>query len=203
MIRTTIFGGVLFLVPIVILTLILGEAFDLSMKIAGPVNAIMPVEGVVGAVFVNAVAVLLILFVCYIAGLLAKRQFLKDRVGALDSALIEIIPVYAFVKTMVSSVARVEGEAGTLVPVAVAFDDHVLIALEVERNETHVVVFLPGSPSPWSGSTVIVEARRVTRMDLKSHEATKTIQLLGRGSLQSLPPLPADGAFKTASERPG
>lgn len=196
MIRTTIIGGILFLVPIVILTLILGKAFDLSMKVAGPVNNVVPIEGLIGVIFVNAVAVLLILIVCYIAGLMAKREFLKDKVGALDSALIEIIPVYAFVKTMVSSVAKVEGEVGTLIPVVVAFDDHALIAFEVERNDTHAVVYLPGSPSPWSGSTVVVETERVTQMDLKSHEATKTIQLLGRGSLKKLPTLPASGAFE-------
>lgn len=186
MIRTTIIGGILFLVPVVILFLILGKAFELSLMIAGPVNELIPIERLRGVVFANISAIAIILLICYLAGLLARREVVRSKVSALDGALIEMIPAYAFVKTMVSSFAHAEDESGTLTPVAVAFDDSEQIAFEVERDDERVVVYLPGAPSPWSGSICIVEVHRVRPLDLNSHQTAKIVQLLGRGSLKAL-----------------
>lgn len=154
--------------------------------ITRPVDAIIPIERFTFGALVNIIAVILILVVCFIAGLLARRAAVQSRVSALDQALIEMIPAYAFVKTMISSFARAVDEAGTLRAVLVSFDDLAQIAFEVERRDDHVVVYLPGSPSPWSGSTAVVEAARVTPLNIRPHEPAKLVQLLGRGSLGAM-----------------
>ncbi|MCK5913700.1 MAG: hypothetical protein KAG12_07455, partial [Desulfuromusa sp.] len=47
-----------------------------------------------------------------------------------------------------------------------------------------VVVFLPGSPNPWSGSVAYFREDRIRTLNLTVPEAIKKIRLLGRGSVQ-------------------
>lgn len=186
MIRTTIVGGIAFLLPLVILAFILGKAFELSMLIAAPIDEIVHIGSFAGVALANILAIIIILAVCYIAGLVARLQATQRRVGALDNALLQMLPAYAFVKTMVSSVIQAESEAQAMHPVMVRLDDMTQIAFEVERRGGEVVVFLPGAPSPWSGSVAIVEESRVTPLKMPSHRVVKMVQLLGRGSLAQL-----------------
>ena len=183
MFRTTLIGGVLFLLPIVIVLLLLGKAWQVSMVVAEPIAATLPLPGTGAVIAVEVAAVLLLVLVCYLAGLLAAGAAMRSRFDSLDGALMHMLPPYAFVKTMVGSMAHAEGEAGVLRPVAVRFDDYTQLALEVERDETQVVIYLPGAPSPWSGATLIVEADRVTPLPIASHEMIRTVRQLGRGSL--------------------
>jgi len=67
--------------------------------------------------------------------------------------------------------------------VIVKFDDNAQIAFEIERTERgNVVVYLPGSPNPWSGSVGYFEEDRVERLEMSVPDAINNIRHLGRGS---------------------
>ena len=71
-----------------------------------------------------------------------------------------------------------------LSPVWVRLDDYEQIAFEVERNDEKVVVFLPGSPSAWSGSSVVVDIERVSDLEIPMYKASKILRRFGRGTLE-------------------
>ncbi len=100
--RTTLLGGLMFLVPVAFIAIIITKAFQLSILIAKPVDAVIPVETVAGVAFVNVVAILLILVLCFLAGLLAKSGLLGRRVERVDNLMIDAIPSYAVVKAVLS-----------------------------------------------------------------------------------------------------
>ncbi|MEM9059955.1 MAG: hypothetical protein AAGD13_05790 [Pseudomonadota bacterium] len=183
MIKTTIIGGALFLLPLIIIVAVLGKAFELSLTLARPIDAIIPIETVGGVALANVIAIGFILGVCYLAGVISRNSAVKSRINTLDGLLIQMLPPYAFAKTMLSSFAQAEDAAGTLTPVLVTFDDHAQICLEVERADGLVTIYQPGSPSPWSGNTVVVGEERVRSLDLNANEAIKVIRLLGRGGV--------------------
>jgi uncharacterized membrane protein len=182
MIRTTVVGGALFLLPLIAIIILLDKAWQLSRHVARPIAESLPVAGFAGVALVELLGPILLLVLCYLAGLLATRSVVRRQVAKLDGALIEMLPPYAFVKTMVGSMAEAEGEAGMLTPVFVTFDDYAQMAFEVEREGPRVIVYLPGSPSPWSGSTVIVAADRVRRLNIGSHEMARMVRVLGRAA---------------------
>lgn len=182
MIKTTILGGVLFLLPLAVVALVLGKAFQISLILAKPIQAVLPAESMAGIALIDVLAVILLLAICYCTGLIARQAVIKAKVGWLDDALSNNVPIYAILKTMISSVAQAEDEAGTLSPILVRFDDYAQIAFEVERQGDQVVVFLPGAPSPWSGSSILVEANRVEPLDMPATQAVKQVRALGRGS---------------------
>lgn len=182
--KTTILGGVLFLVPVVVLLLILGKAYELSMMVAEPVDRLIPIERLGGVAIVNLLAIAVILLLCYGAGLVATKSFIAPKVEALEGILIDILPGYVAVKGTIGSVAQHEDVGEILKPVLVRFDDYDQIAFEVEGDETRAVVFLPGAPSAWAGTTVIVDRARISPVTLPTYQSVKLMRTLGRGSLQ-------------------
>lgn len=181
--KKTILGGVLFLVPFAVLVMVLGKAYQVSLLIAQPINQIMPISGFAGVAFVDVVAVFLIVLACYIAGHLAKRGMRGRHLESIEGFLIDLMPGYAVVKGIIGSAADDEQMARLLKPVVVAFDDYDQIAFEIESSDKVSVLFLPGAPSAWSGSTVIVDKGRVRHLSVQTHQAVKLMRVMGRGSL--------------------
>jgi len=185
-VKTTILGGVLFLAPFAVLLIIIGKAYQVSLLVAQPIDRVIPIKSFAGVALVNVIAVFLILLACYIAGIIAQRGMRSKRMEALEGFLIDMVPGYAAVKGMVGSVANERDGEGVLKPVIVAFDDHDQIAFEVECNDTHAVLFLPGAPSTWSGSTVVVDKSRIRYLNLQTHQAVKLMRGMGRGTLPAV-----------------
>ena len=183
LIKTTIIGGLIFLVPIIIVVAILGKAFELMIKVAKPLSEWIPLDSIGGVALANILAVLAILLCCLIAGIIAKGDTAKHILKSVESKLLVAIPGYTFVKGVTDSLDSSEEAAKAFVPVIAKFDDNAQIGFEIERTEKgNVVVYLPGSPNPWSGSVVYVNAGRVELLDMTVPDAINNIRHLGRGS---------------------
>lgn len=181
--RTTILGGVLFLAPFAVLALLFGKVFEISRLVVQPLDDVIPVESFAGIASLNILAIMLILLVCYLAGLLAKRAFLGQRMQRIDGFLIDLIPGYAVFKNLVGSASSDDALTAIMQPVLARFDDYEQIAFLTEPGEQQSVLFLPGSPSAWAGTTVIVDNTRITKLDLPAHQAARLLRTFGRGSL--------------------
>ena len=62
-------------------------------------------------------------------------------------------------------------------------DDAYQLAFEVERVEgEHVAVFVPGAPDPWAGAVLVVDANRISELDLSVPIVERLCHRLGLGS---------------------
>lgn len=181
--KTTILGGVLFLAPLAVIAFILGKVFQISTMVVAPLDNLIPIKSVAGVASLNILALLFIVVICYGAGWMAQRALLGKRMQRIDGFLVDIIPSYAVFKALVGSASSNEELAAGLRPVVARFDDCEQIAFEIEHGESRSVLFLPGSPSAWSGSTVIVDNSRIVPLNIPAHQATKLLRTFGRGSL--------------------
>ena len=180
--KTTLIGGLIFLIPFVVITAVLGKAIKLMISVAGPISKILPVESVAGVAIVNIVAIIVLIFICFFAGLLARSGAGKRAFNSLDMKLMALIPGYAFVKGIAGSMDEKE-EKKVLLPVVARFDDQSQVGFEVERLDNGLVaVFLPGSPDTWSGTVAYMTEDRVEKLEIDFTTATKTLRTLGRGS---------------------
>jgi hypothetical protein len=66
--RMSLVGGVLFLVPILVLAVILGKAFGIAHKIVMPLAAHLPIESVLGLETPRVLASALLLLFCFLTG---------------------------------------------------------------------------------------------------------------------------------------
>jgi len=181
-IKTTIVGGIVFIVPIIIIIVIVGKAFELMLKVARPIDKLIPIESIGGIAFANLLALLAILVVCFVAGAIAKSPLAKKLYQAIDTGLLAI-PGYAFIKAHTDSIKLGQAEAKSMQPVLVQFDDNSQLGFEIERLDNgQVVIYLPGAPDPWSGTVAYFSMDRVRKLELSASEAMSNVKRLGRGS---------------------
>ncbi len=181
-VKTTILGGVVFLVPVVILAAILGKAYQIMMLVAQPMSDWIPIDAVGGVALANILALLAIVVLCFLIGLLARSQMAKGVYRRLDQRM-SAIPGYTFVKGMAESIQMGAQNSESFTPVIARFDDNAQIGFEIERaSGGQIAVYLPGAPNPWSGTVVLLDEARVQKLDMSVSDAIRSIQALGRGS---------------------
>lgn len=86
-IKATLIGGVAFLVPVVVLLMVLGKAFEIMSRLAAPVQRFLPLQPVGGIAAADLVAVVAIVLVCFVAGLFAMSGFARRFYHRIDGVL--------------------------------------------------------------------------------------------------------------------
>jgi len=186
--KTTLIGGLIFLIPFVIIVAIVGKALKIMMVIAEPFAKLVPFEAVAGIAIVNFVVVIVVILICFIAGLIARSTPGRRSFQLLDQKLMGMIPGYAFAKGITGSIG--EGDENEVMhAVLVKLDDQSMIGFEVERTDNGLVaVYIPGSPSIWAGTVVYMTPDRVEKLDVEFTTVSKTLRTLGRGSNEVFKP---------------
>ena len=186
-IKTMFLGGLLFLFPLVIVTAVVGKAFRLMLSVTKPLDDVIPADSVADVATINLVAIAALLVGCFAAGLVAQSAVGRKVYQAADANLAGIIPGYAALRARLGSVVGDEEREKTLKTVLMRLDDQAQIGFEVERlGDGRVIVFLPGAPDAWSGASVIVDADRVTPLDLEMRQVVRLAKNLGKGTAAAL-----------------
>ncbi len=179
-VRTTLVGGVLFMVPLVVLGAISGKALQVAHRVSDPLAARLFPDAPPPVLLASAVLVL-VLF-CFLAGLLAVTAPARLIVGWLESVLLSKIPGYTFLKSAGASALGVESTVQY--PVVLArIEDSWQFGFVVERLPGgHSAVYVPGAPNPLSGSVYFMGADRMRATEIPMHVAMKCLRGLGAGS---------------------
>ena len=187
LIRTTLLGGILFLIPLVFVVVFFGKAFQIMKVVAIPVSKLIPYERLVGFIVVDIITVVIIILFCLLVGIVARSTWGRGMNQKLDAALLQMIPAYSWVKGMTGEFHDEDAEE-LLKPVLIRLDDQYQLGFEVDRADSGLVtVYLPGSPDPRSGSVSYVTGDRVQPIDAGVQAVTKICKNLGRGSTAMLP----------------
>jgi uncharacterized membrane protein len=175
--KTTIIGGALFLVPVILLGLILRHAMGFAGKFAKPIAAQFPQHQIAGVAVATIVAALVLLVLSFCAGLAARTRAGKSATHWLEETLLGNLPQYRMVKSLAEGLTQVEGVQGM---------HPALVSIEGELKEGWVAVFLPQSPTPMSGNVMYLPATRVRLLKIPIPEAMMLVKRMGVGSATAL-----------------
>ena len=180
--RTTLVGGILFLVPIMVMVVVVGKALTFVHKVVDPLAAHLPVESVIGLKTPMLLAIAVIVLFCFLAGFFARTLFAKKIISHLETSVLSNVPGYEFLKGMGESTLGVEKERAY--PVVLArFDDTCQTGFQVDTLDNGlVVVFIPDAPNPQTGAVHFMTADRVTPIGVPPAAALKCLKRLGAGS---------------------
>jgi uncharacterized membrane protein len=70
--KATVVGGLVFLVPVVLIAVVLRYALQFARKIAAPSADVLPFSHVVGVAVATPIAVVILVVIAFLAGLLAR-----------------------------------------------------------------------------------------------------------------------------------
>ncbi|MCH5376905.1 MAG: hypothetical protein JJ992_23300, partial [Planctomycetes bacterium] len=96
--RTTAIGGVLFLLPLAVVGGILGYVYSMVIVIYEPLKENIPVSTAGGIAILFLIAVGILILLCFLAGLAARRAIGKRFTSTVERNLTMMFPKYAIYK---------------------------------------------------------------------------------------------------------
>lgn len=185
--RTTAIGGLIFLLPLAVVGGLLGYVYNVVLGIYNPMKAYLPVDNATGTAILFLIAVAILVALCFLCGFLAKRAIARKFSELVEKYLVMAFPKYAIYKDILAGNVGGTAAAPSLKPITVRQDDAIRIGYEAGRTEKGlVIVYLPGSPDPWTGWVALVESDRVCPLDLDFGETSAICERLGRNSAHLL-----------------
>ncbi|OUT56211.1 hypothetical protein SV7mr_51760 [Stieleria bergensis] len=184
--RTTAIGGLLFLLPLIVIGALIGQIVPIVMSLATTLGELLPgfVKTPSGIALLFALSIALLLLLCFAAGLLARWSFSRNVSAIFEKKLAMFFPRYTIIKDLMADSIGGDHAKAQMKPVVVRFDECLRLGFETERDDEAgvVAVYLPGSPDPWSGKVAVLKADRVEPLDVDFGDAVATCEQVGRGS---------------------
>jgi uncharacterized membrane protein len=185
-VKTTLVGGMMFLVPVALIIVVLRHAMQFAMKAAAPIAAAFPRTEIVGIGVITLVAVLILLLIAFLAGLLSRTAPGRRLTHWFEESILGGMPQYRMVKSLTEGLTQLENGAG-MQPVLMRGDEGWMLGYQMEElPDGWRVISLPASPTPMSGNVVYVEASRVKPLTLSMRDAMQLVKRLGIGSAEKL-----------------
>lgn len=179
--RTTLTGGIIFLLPITLLIIILKKAYELLVRIATPISSRLPdfFFGLDGATIIGIV---LLILLCFIGGLLFRSSHVRRWVDKLENNVLCFLPGYTLIRSIAADAVG-EKVDRTLHPVLIQDGDSWGMGFLVEESEEFCTVFIPEMPRLDSGDVKIIPASQVKRVEVPNNLAALSFRNYGKGAL--------------------
>lgn len=176
-VKTTVIGGLLVIVPVV-------AALGFAAKMIGTVLAALePIASRLpgGPVVRDLASILLIVALCFVAGLAARTAIGAGLRRALERWL-EKVPGFALVRSLVRRVAGEEEGSRFQVAMAEIEDALVPAFLIEEHDDGSFTVFVPAVPTPMAGAIYVLPRERVHPIDVPFATAIQVFTRWGEGT---------------------
>jgi uncharacterized membrane protein len=191
LIRTTLLGGILYLVPLVVLAAVLGKAMQIAHSVGQPLVRGIEAAGLGHMVTPQVIAILLLLLFCLAAGLFAQTRIAQRIAGFIETKLLANLPGYSFYKSVGASITGIEDAKAAKVAM-VQFDDAWQIALVMDELEDgRLALFIPDAPEPRTGAVCFMSPERVRPLAIPMKSAMLLMRRMGQGSREVLKGVPA------------
>jgi uncharacterized membrane protein len=181
---STIKGGIFFLLPILIV-IFLGEK---AIRILKPLSIVITSKlGLEGGRFFDAnylVSILIVIFLCFIAGWVAKIGFGQLMINWIENNILILFPGYQLMKSTMEN--QVGIQSGSNFPVVLVPIDGLMFGFHMDTlPDGKLVIFVPGAPNVMEGNVIIFEKDNVQKTNITMSEVIKIMRQLGANSANS------------------
>jgi uncharacterized membrane protein len=179
-VKTSIVGGVFFLLPLVILLVVVGHGLRLVQPAVEPLVARVSQTQFAGTGLVTLAAATALLLLCFVAGLVARTPAAERAVRWLEDTLLGHIPIYQMLKTTTADLAHLDHGRAISIALREA-DGGWQLVFVVERLEGGwSTILVPEAPNALSGSILFVRDETLRIVDVP---AAKAVAIVKRGGL--------------------
>ena len=184
--KSTLLGGLVILVPLVVLVAIVGWAAQIALEVVTPLLEFLPDRSAGGVSLTLASGVLALIALCFLAGLVAETAIIRW-LGARAEWLAQSVPGYALMKNVGANLVGIEGKH-PVKTVLVRFEESWRLGFTMETlSDGRHVVFVPGVPRALVGTLHIIAAERVQVLTMSVSAALDVLGRLGVGLRETWP----------------
>jgi len=178
LIKTTLIGGLLIVVPVWLSVLLLLKTLSVLGLFVAPVTEQMPEA----ARHPRILALLVLVAGCFLIGLLVQTTLGRWFKRTLEKYLLEKVPGYKVLRGLAEQLADSDETHG-FAPALVEIEDALAPGFIVERHDSgQCTVFVPSAPTPAVGQIYILAATRVHPVHLPLPRMMGCITKWGSGS---------------------
>ncbi len=180
--KTTVLGGLFVMLPILLLYLVLAEAFELIVVLATPVADLIFQEGAAQIKFPILLAIFLLVIISFVFGLIMRAQTGR-RIGSwIERTLLGRLPAYNAIKSLTSGLAGSEARSSFLPALMRSADgNQELVYIVEDHGNGYLTVMFPWTPTPFAGSIKIVKKDFITPLDASMGDVTRVLSYWGVG----------------------
>ena len=176
--KATLIGGLVVILPLGVLALAAEKVVEIIRPLAHSIAAWLP-----GWFhFPDIVTLLLLLLLCFVAGLLAETRAGQSAGNFFERIILNHIPGYSIVRSFTRRIGNIE-ESERFTPALAVLENALVPAFVVEKHiDGRYTVFVPSAPTPGVGAIYILAGERVHLLDVSLLKAIKCITSWGAGS---------------------
>jgi len=180
-IRTTVAGGVLFLLPLILIVFLLSKALKVAERLSQPVVDAIGVPAVGGVAIGTVIAIAGMIVISLVAGLLARTRIGHAAYSTLENSILGVLPQWRIARGLVASLDA--ERAADVDVVLVPTDAGWCLGFVLEKPPGDWwTVFIPGAPQWTSGQLSYAHSDQVHPTDLTAAQAILLLRRCGAGS---------------------
>jgi uncharacterized membrane protein len=188
--KSTVLGGLVVLVPVVVLGTLVVWVVQIALRILAPVFEWLPDRSIGGVSLAVLAAVLGVVLSCFLAGLFAETAIIR-RLGERAERVALFVPGYALMKNVGADLVGVESRHPVRT-VLVRFPGSWQLGFLMDTlADGRHVVFIPGVPRALVGTLHIVAPHQLEVLAMSVSSTLDALGRLGVGLGQMSPNAPA------------
>ena len=179
-VQTTIAGGILFMIPLLVIIWVMGKLIGMVSKVVQPIADLTGLTSIGGVAVVTLMTIVVIAGIAYLCGMIAKTNGGQAFIKWLESGVVTLIPAFNVVEGFAKSLGP---EGANILVVLVPTDAGWATGLVFEPpKDAWYAVFLPGSPEWTSGSLAYAHVSDVHIIDVSVANLAMILRRRGLGS---------------------
>ena len=186
--KTTLLGGVLVVLPIVILILVFRWLYEFIADKIKPLTYILLETAKLQEFVASVLAITVILLSFFVVGLIVKTRLGQYSFEQLELRFLTKLPLYNIIKETILQLVGTEKKLFKHVALVNLFGNETRVTAFItdEHDDGSYTVFVPSGPAPTAGFIYHLKADSVQKVNYPIDKAMRTIFSVGAGSKELL-----------------
>lgn len=186
--RTTILGGIIVILPTIILVLAFNWLFGVVAEAIRPLTTLVVDHITLPEQYNEIIATLIVLSViilgCFLVGLFVRTRLGQMFYSGLEKSVLSRAPGYRMIKETVNQfLGKKESPFSSVALVRIFENETKVTAFITDRHDDGTItVFVPTGPNPTSGFIYHLDSRFVHPVDVTVEDAMRSVISCGAGS---------------------
>ena len=186
--KTTLLGGVLVVLPIVILILVFRWLYEFIADKIKPLTYILLETAKLQEFVASGLAIIIILLSFFVVGLIIKTRLGQYSFEQLELRFLTKLPLYNIIKETILQLVGTEKKLFKHVALVNLFGNETRVTAFItdEHDDGSYTVFVPSGPAPTAGFVYHLTGNNVQIVNYPIDKAMRTIFSVGAGSKELL-----------------
>lgn len=178
--RALIFGGLFFIIPVLLLIFAWKQIHQILKPISTKISETFDLNSVFGSASIIIVTVILLIILCFIAGLLIEKGIVKNWSSSLEKKLFIFLPSLQMLKF------RLIGDKNNIIKdvwegIIFKEDNFYRIGFITDRSVNYITIYVPDAPKIDAGEVRYMVKNEFEYYSITMKDAMSAIYSFGEG----------------------